>query len=62
MADWASDRWPGGDGRAYRAFHSKTALLTYQGNWGVASPEAYRPLLCPETTRAQLRSRPYMQT
>eukprot|EP00974_Lingulodinium_polyedra_P092374 8950159-Lingulodinium_polyedra.AAC.1 len=62
MADWAYDRWPGGEGRARRAFRSKTALLTYQGNRGVVSPEAYKPLLCPETTCAQLRSCPYMQT
>eukprot|EP00974_Lingulodinium_polyedra_P001806 170975-Lingulodinium_polyedra.AAC.1 len=39
MVDWTCDRWPGGEGRGRRALRSKTALLTYQGVWGVVNPE-----------------------
>eukprot|EP00974_Lingulodinium_polyedra_P013510 1308583-Lingulodinium_polyedra.AAC.1 len=62
MVKWALDRWPDGDARGKRVFHSKAVLLTYQGNFGVVSLEPYKPLLCPETTIALLRSGPYVLT
>ena len=59
--DWAASRWHLASGGKAPKLHAKTALLTYQGDYGLVPVEKYLPLVCVDTTCSQMRADPMLQ-